>query len=143
MWLTLRGHWSRVDCAEKATCRAFSPDREGFMGTSRGGQVSQYHGPDLEDIQKLWSTLTEEFITDLEVRIELPPRVNPSFRPRLVLVSPGVEPVTGGVKWHTWATKELQAGFEAITYRQLFDLLIVGHRSIEAHLSGQRPLPLP
>ena len=113
------------------------------MGTLREGRVSQYNGPDLEDCGKLWNTLATEYVTDLEIRIEFPTFPNPDFRPRLVLVSPGFDPETGGPRLHVWATKELQAGFEAITYRQLYDLLIVGYRSIEAVVGGQQPLPLP
>lgn len=104
---------------------------------------SAYSGPDLEDCIRLWTTIVTEYITDMEVQLQLPLERNRSFRPRLITVSPGLDPETGGVRWRTWATKDLQAGYEAITYRQLYDLLIVTYREVESFLGGQTPLPLP
>lgn len=111
------------------------------MGASSGSS-RQYHGPTLEDCQRLWDTLTGDYITDLAIRLEFQPVREPSFRPRLVCWSPGLDPETGGPRDHIWATKELQAAFEAITYRQLYDLLIVSHRAIEGHFGSQLPMPL-
>lgn len=113
------------------------------MATKPTWNGSAYAGPDLEDCIRLWTTLTTEYITDLEVTVQLPVERNRSFRPRLVLQSPGLDADTGQVKWRTWSTKDLQQSYEAITYRQLYDLLIVGHREIESFLGGQNPLPLP
>lgn len=102
-----------------------------------------YSGPTLEDCQKLWDTLVTEMITDLSLRLEFQSAKEPRFLARLVLWSPGFDPETGGPRPHLWATKELQAGYEAITYRQLYDLLITGYRQIEGHLGGQLPADLP
>lgn len=113
------------------------------MAGFRANDRLQYTGPTLEDCNKCWSTIVGELVTDAEVRIEFTASKNPSFITRVVVWSPGLDPETGGPREHTWATKELQAGFEAITYRQLYDLLIVAYRRMDAHLGGQAVLPLP
>lgn len=113
------------------------------MATKWDRSVGVYTGPTLEDCQRLWSTLVSEYITDLGIRLEFPAAREPQFRARLQCWSPGLNPDTGGPRDHIWATKELQPGFEAITYRQLFDLLIQAHRLIESTLGGQEALPLP
>jgi len=103
----------------------------------------QYTGPTLEDCQKAYDTIVTELVTDAQIRLEFQELREPTFIARLVLWSPGIDPETGGPREHVWATKELQASFEAITYRQLYDLLIVGYRRMEAHLGGQASLLLP
>lgn len=113
------------------------------MAAQPNGTRGHYTGPTLDDCQRLWDTLVKEFITDLAIRLEFQGLREPQFRSRLVLWSPGLDPETGGPRDHVWSTKELAPGFEAITYRQLYDLLIVGYRLIEGHLGGQEPLPLP
>jgi hypothetical protein len=110
------------------------------MATKYERDGRSYTGPTLEDSQKLWDTLVTEMVTDLSLRLEFQPAKEPRFVARLVCWSPGFDPETGGPRPHLWATKELQPGFEAITYRQLYDLLITSYRIIEAHLAGQKPL---
>jgi len=113
------------------------------MGTKWGKDGRDYLGPELEDCNKCWHTITHELVTDAGLRLELQPMWNPQYRARLVVWSPGLDPETGGPRDHIWATKELQASFEAITYRQLYDLLIVAYRNMEAHLGGQLSAVLP
>ena len=143
MWLTPACSWRIVGVAEEASCRAFSPDREGFMATKWGRDGHDYLGPTLEDCNKCWWTITHELVTDAQLRLEPQPMKEPKHRARLVVWSPGLDPETGGPREHVWATKELQDSFEAITYRQLYDLLIVAYRKMEAHLSGQTQAALP
>lgn len=112
------------------------------MASSSGGNFSKYQGPTLEDCNKLFASIKDELVDDVAVRIEFTQSVNPSHITRLVVWSPGIDPETGGERDHVWATKELQHGFEAITYRQLYDSLIVAYRMIDGHLRGQTPLPL-
>ncbi len=113
------------------------------MATKWDRDGKGYTGPTLEDCQKLWDTLVTEYVTDLAVRVEFQTVKEPHFRSRLVCWSPGLDPETGGPKDHIWGIKDLQAGFEMISYRQLFDLLIVSHRKIEGVIGGQQALPLP
>lgn len=113
------------------------------MATKWGRDGRDYLGPELEDCNKCWWTITHELVTDAQVRIEFQPMREPQHLARVVVWSPGLDPETGGPREHVWATKELQAGFQAITYRQLYDLLIVAYRRMEAHLSGQIPADLP
>ena len=105
--------------------------------------VRDYMGPTLEDCQKVWWTIQRELISDAEVKIGFSQEKNPSIRPGMVVWSPGVGPGVGDERVIIWATKILQDGYEAITYRQLYDLLITAYRAMEGHLSGQNPLPLP
>jgi len=102
-----------------------------------------YLGPELEDCIKCFDTIRKELITDAEIRIMLPTVVEPKFRPQLVVVSPGFDIDTGEPKLHVWATRDLAATVEAISYRQLYDLLIQAYRNMEAHLAGQLVIPLP
>jgi hypothetical protein len=113
------------------------------MAASWDKREGVYTGPTLNDCQKLWDTLTTEYVTDLAIKLEFQTAREPQFTPQLVCWSPGLDPDTGGPRDHVWATKQLQPGFEAITYRQLYDLLIVTHRSVDSLLGGQLPMPLP
>ena len=113
------------------------------MASKWGERNQDYVGPELEDCNKCWHTILNELVSDAKLEIWLQPMLEPSHRAMLVVVSPGVGPAVGQVRQIVWATKELQAGFQAITYRQLYDLLIVAYRRMEGHLSGQNPLPLP
>jgi len=112
------------------------------MPTKWDAEAMRYTGPSLADCQRAWDYLVGEYVTDLAIRLEFQAAKEPSFRARLILWSPGLDPETGAERAITWATKELQAGFEAVTYRQLYDLLMIGHRAIEAKLGGQGQLPL-
>lgn len=102
-----------------------------------------YTGPTIEDCDKLWTTINKELITDCEIQLIL--RILPlgQVRPHIVVRSPGLDAETGGSMWHVWATKELQASGVAFSYEQLYDLLIMAYRKIDAHLNGQVPMPLP
>lgn len=113
------------------------------MATKWGNDKRDYMGPELEDCNKVWATIVGELVTDASVRIDFMQSKNPAYRARVVVWSPGIDPETGGPRDHIWATKELQASYEAITYRQLYDLLIVAYRMMDAHLSGQTSAALP
>jgi len=113
------------------------------MANLRGNSRINYNGPTLEDCQKCYDTIRTDLITDCQIRLEFQSLREPDFLARLVLWSPGLDPETGAAREHVWSTKELQASFEAITYRQLYDLLIVGYRRMELHLGGQAPLLMP
>lgn len=113
------------------------------MATKWDRQGGSYTGPTLEDCQRLWDTLVTEYVTDLAIRLEFQTAKEPQFIARLVCWSPGLDPDSGGPRDHIWATKSLQPGYEAITYRQLFDLLMLSYRSVDAMLGGQIAMPLP
>jgi hypothetical protein len=109
----------------------------GFLVSSytRWGPTGQ--GPGIDDCNRLWTTLVREFITDLEIRVQLPLVPPSSIRPRVTIMSPGLDPETGAERPHVWATTELRASNLAFTYGQLYDLLLVAYRTIEGHLGGQ------
>lgn len=87
----------------------------------------------LADINRLWSTLTIEYIPGL--RIELIPVGGPDGHGYIV-----AELVDyGGVKHpvlperSVWARRRFQSPLYLISHTQLFDLLISGYRVIDAY----------
>lgn len=110
----------------------------GSSGVGTGGS----RGPTWEDCQRLWDTLVTEYVTDLKLSIEFQEAKEPSIRPRITCWSPGLDPETGGVRDHTWGVVTISNGSEAITYSQLYRLLMDSYRVIEGHLGGQTELPL-
>jgi len=108
--------------------------------TSKNGYSSR--GPTLQDCQRLWDTLVTEYVTDLALRFEFQAAKEPTHIARLVCWSPGLDPESGGVVDRVWAIKELHYGYEAITFVQLYDLLIQSYRAIQNKLGGQVELPL-
>jgi len=143
MSLTFLGQHAMVNAPKGVNCKAPLLALGGFAMAGAARDRLSYTGPTLEDCEKCWHTIISELVTDASVRIEFVGARNPQHITRLVVWSPGLDPETGGPRDHIWATKELQAGFEAITYRQLYDCLIVAYRRMEAHLGGQIPMQLP
>jgi hypothetical protein len=113
------------------------------MASKWGKDGHSYMGPTLEDCQKCWWTILNDLVADAEVRVLFAQEKEPSIRPSLVVWSKGVGPGVGEERVIIWASKVLQDGYEAITYRQLYDLLITAYRKMEAHLGGQEELLLP
>jgi len=112
------------------------------MGASTRANGFSSRGPTLQDCQRLWDHLTTEYVTDLKLAFEFQTAKEPSFIARIVCWSPGLDPETGGPRDHIWCTKEISQGYEAVTYMQLYDLLIQTYRKIQDHLGGQAELPL-
>ena len=127
---------------ELAACGVSLPVQEGTtMASLRNGDKGT-RGPQLGDCQRLWDYLVTEYVTDLALRFEFQATKEPSFIARIVCWSPGLDPETGGPREHVWAIKELHYGYEAVTYTQLYDLLINTHRRLQDHLGGQVEMPL-
>lgn len=112
------------------------------MASSTRANGFSARGPTLQDCQRLWDTLVTEYVTDLAISFDFQTAKEPSFLARVCVWSPGLDPVTGGTRDHIWATKDLTHGYEAITYVQLYDLLIQSYRNIQHHLGGQTELPV-
>jgi hypothetical protein len=143
MWLTQLIQRAKLEAAERAICSALSPVREGAMGSYSAKNGYGARGPTLGDCQRLWDTLVTEYVTDLAISIDFQTAKEPAFIARVAVWSPGLDPETGGPHDHVWATKEIAQGYEAITYVQLYDLLIQSYRNIQHHLGGQTPMPMP
>jgi len=127
----------------RAGCSALLPVQGGNMAGKTWGDGKPYHGPTLEDCQKLYWTIRDELMADAEVRLLFSEAVNPTTRPSLVVYTVGWKPEDGKEVPRIWATQVLQDGYEAITYRQLYRLLIDAYRTMEQYLGGQLPLPMP
>jgi len=112
------------------------------MASSRNDK-SNRRGPTLEDCQKAFWTIKDELMSDAEVRVLFSERVNPTTRPSLVVYTVGWLPENGKEVPRIWATRVLQEGSEAITYEQLYRLLIDAYSTMDGYLRGQLPLPLP
>lgn len=103
----------------------------------------QYHGPTLEDCQKVFWTIREELMADAELRVLMSERTEPTTRPSMIVYTEGWLPESGQVIPRIWSTQVLQDGYEAITYRQLYRLLIDAYSTMDGYLKGQLTLPLP
>jgi len=143
--MSLRSYLSggMVILLKRAGCVALLPVQEGNMAARTTSNGYGARGPTLGDCQRLWDTLVTEYVTDLKLAFEFQEAKMPSYIARIVCWSPGLDPETGGPRDHIWATKEISQGYEAITYIQLYDLLINAYRKITDHLGGQTELPLP
>jgi len=108
--------------------------------TTKGGFSSR--GPTMQDCQRLWDTLTTEYVTDLGMRVLWQAAKMPNYRACIQVWSPGLDPETGEERDHIWAIKDIHEGYEAITYVQLYDVLIQAYRMIQSKLGGQVELPL-
>lgn len=97
-------------------------------------------GPAIDDVTRLWIYITTEWVTDLELRLY------PGF------ASNGQSTVTASVQSrrfmgdsrtevvYAWATKTFSNSGYMISWGQLYDLLIVAFREIEAELAPpERP----
>jgi len=113
------------------------------MAGKTWGNDQQYHGPTLEDCQKAFWTIKDELMADAELRLLMSERIEPTTRPSLVVYTSGWSPENGKEVPRIWATAVLQDGYEAITYRQLYRLLIDAYSTMDGYLKGQLPLPLP
>lgn len=108
---------------------------------SRSGPSLPSTGPVLSDVARLWSHLTTEYVTDLAITLE--PGMNTDGTPRITmsLESPRFGNVPGGAYVHIWAKRVFSGVDYKGSYNQLYDLLIVGHRSMEREFAGLGLLP--
>jgi len=90
-------------------------------------------GPNVSDIGRLWETIKKDFVSDL--RIELRPFILAGDGIGLVLelVSDSVEDINGVLWVHVWSAKTFTNPFHLISTSQLYDLLIVGYRTMEKY----------
>jgi len=130
-----------VEWRELATCRASSPDREGFAMASSRESVDRYAGATLEDCIKLFSTIREELMADAEIEIMLPMFVEPKHRPVVIVHTQGFSDVDGSPVQRVWATRVLGNESIGFTYNALYECLIVAYRGMEGFLMGQKELP--
>jgi hypothetical protein len=143
--MSLRSHLSggMVVWLKRAGRSALLPVQEGDMAGKTWGDDRPYHGPTLEDCQKAFWTIKDELMADAELRLLMSERVEPTTRPSLVVYTSGWSPEDGKEVPRIWGTAVLQDGYEAITYRQLYRLLIDAYSTMDGYLKGQLPLPLP
>ncbi len=130
-----------LDLREGASCRAFSPDREGNMAGYSRETRERWDGATLEDCIKLWSTIRDELMADATITVALPEHVEPGFRPCLMVSTQGWDEKTGVPMTRIWSTRVLGNGSIGFTYNALYECLIVSHRAMEGFLGGQLELP--
>lgn len=89
----------------------------------------------LADINRLWDTLTTEYIPGL--RIELTPtRSKEGFDFVLVELVDYSEAALLPGKWRSvWSKREFRSPLYLISHSQLFDLLISGYKVIDEYFS--------
>lgn len=99
----------------------------------------------LADINRLWDTLTTEYIPGLKIEIK-PMRSKEGFDFVLVeLVDYAMGSEFDMPTRSVWARKEFRSPLYLISHTQLFDLLISGYRTIDELFStgkDNRPPPM-
>lgn len=98
-------------------------------------------GPAIDDVSRLWTYLTTEWVTDLRLSIYPKQSSGGHSIVAVALESPRFGQKDGVPYLHTWATKEFSNTGYMISWGQLYDLLIVGHREIERELLGPSAHP--
>jgi len=108
---------------------------------SRNGAKLPAAGPALGDVARLWSHLTAEWVTDLGISLE--PGFNTDGTPFITmrLVSSRFADGERGPYTHVWAERRFSGVDYKGSYNQLYDLLIVGSRAIEAEFTRLGNMP--
>lgn len=112
-----------------------------MAGLSREDRL-KLSGPTLEDCQRLWDTIVTELVTDASLAFVMQSATMPRYRANIQVWSPGLDPETGAERRITWSIKDLPNGYVAITYNQLYGLLMDAYRAMEQKLGGQEELSL-
>jgi hypothetical protein len=134
-------HGCMLELREGGTCRSLSPDREGIMGASSRESKESWAGATVTDCVKLATTIRQELMSDMQISIELPSYVEPSFRPSITISTQGWDEETGKPVVRVWATRVLGNESVGFTYNALYECLIVAYRGMDEFLRGQLPLP--
>jgi len=111
-----------------------------MAGYSRGS-TDRWAGATLQDCAKLWATIQKDLMSDAEIKIVLPPLVEPSFRPALVISTEGWDEQTGKPVTRVWSTRILGNESIGFTYNALYECLIVAYQGMDGFLRGQLELP--
>ena len=90
----------------------------------------------LADCARLWSTLTTDYIPGL--RVEITPHHRPDGEPYVVVELVDYSTLKEGLpaERSVWSRREFFSPLYLISHTQLFDLLIVGYRVIEAYFGS-------
>ena len=107
------------------------------MAGNLGKSYGAYSGPTLEDCVKLWTTIKRDLVSDAAIEVRLPILPLGQDRPKVIVNSPGLGPLTGAERPHVWATMELANGSVAFTYTNLHLMLSRAYHNMEAFLGGQ------
>lgn len=111
-----------------------------MSASSREG-MDRYAGASLTDCVKLATTIRQELMADMQITIELPSYVEPSYRPCITITTLGWDKETGKVITRVWATRVLGNESVGFTYNGLYECLIVAYRGMDGFLRGQAELP--
>lgn len=112
---------------------------------STSNQLAHATNATLDDCVRLWMTLTTDYIPGL--KIEMIPGINPQGAKvvTLELVDYARIDESGTLERSIWSRKQFFSPLYLISHTQLFDLLIVGYRTIDQLFSlgkDNRPSPL-
>lgn len=101
---------------------------------SRSGPSLPAQGPVLGDVARLWTHLTTEWVSDLEIRLEPGQHSDGTPYIELILCSWRFEDDTPNQVLRAWSRRRFSGVDYRGSYNQLYDLLIVGFREIEREL---------
>lgn len=109
---------------------------------SRTGPGLPAQGPALSDVCRLWSHLTTEWVTDLEIKLNPVHHTDGTCGILLSVTSTRFLGGGGGTYDHVWAQRVFSGVDYKGSYNQLYDLLIVAYREIERELMAEKPQPV-
>lgn len=99
----------------------------------------------LADCDRLWNTLTTEYIPGLTVELHFKRDQQGSPYVLMELADYSSLPETSMIMRSVWSRREFHSPLYLISHTQLFDLLIVGFRVIDEYFTtgrDNRPPPL-
>jgi len=97
-------------------------------------------GPAIDDVSRLWSHITTEWVTDLQLRLYPQHASNGTSVVMASVESPRYVGDNRQEVMFVWASKEFSQTGYMISWGQLYDLLIVAYRAIEKELAPpERP----
>jgi len=92
-------------------------------------------GPAIDDVSRLWTYITTEWVTDLQLRLYPRHASNGSSIVMAAVESPRYVGDNRQEVMFVWASKEFSQTGYMISWGQLYDLLIVAFRQIELELA--------
>lgn len=91
------------------------------------------------DCARLWSTLTTEYIQHLRIEVRILEDREGGAHLSVEVVDDSYETLNGSPLVNIWASKEYHNPLYLISRDQLFDLLIIAYRAVEAFFANGTP----
>jgi hypothetical protein len=96
-------------------------------------------GATADDCARLWATLTADFIPALRMEIRMVTNEKLETWLSVEVVDDSLFTLDGAACVNVWAAKEFRSGLYLISVDQLFDLLIMAYKQMDAFFSNGSP----